>query len=116
MGRLSAAPSSVQGRFGLSTPTTAAGRELLQWLGESSPSLQVADSYSRFGHRGTWRLVRDIPGRAPDWHWYELDLFLCSPVISARFHRWRTVACFSDHFEKSRRLSPVVASKRLLQR
>ena len=55
--------------------------------------------------RGTWRLVRDIPGRAPDWHWYELDLFLCSPVVSARCHRWRTVACFSDHFAKSCRLS-----------
>ena len=32
VGRLSSAPSSVQGRFGLSTPTTAAGRELSQWL------------------------------------------------------------------------------------
>ena len=61
VGRLSTAPT-VQGRFGLSTPTTAAGRELLQWLEESTPSLQVADSYSRIGHRGTWRLVRDIPG------------------------------------------------------
>ena len=102
---LSAAPSTVQGRFGRSTPTTAAGRELLQWLEDSPPSLQVADSYSRIGHRGTWRLVRDIPGRAPDWHWYELDLFLCSPMISARCHRWRTIACFSDHFAKSCRLS-----------
>ena len=105
VGRLSAAPSTVQGRFRLSTPTTAAGRELLQWLEESTPSLQVADSYSRIGHRGTWRLVRDIPGRAPDWHWYELDLFLCSAMISARCHRWRTIACFSDHFAKSCRLS-----------
>ena len=58
VGRFSAAPFTVQGRFGLSTPTTAAGRELLQWLEESSPSLQVADSYSRTGHRGIWRLVR----------------------------------------------------------
>ena len=102
VGRFSAAPSTVQGRFGLSTPTTAAGREILQWLEESSPSLQVADNYSRIGHLG---LVRDIPGRAPDWHWYELDFFLCSAVISARCHRWRTIACFSDHFAKSCRLS-----------
>ena len=108
VGRLSTAPSTVQGRFGLSTPTTAAGRELLQWLEESTPSLQVADSYSRIGHPGTWRLVRDIPGRAPDWHWYELDLFLCRPNDQYSVSSLENNCLFQRSFCQV--LSPLVGS------
>eukprot|EP00959_Pyramimonas_sp_CCMP1952_P006883 143885-Pyramimonas_sp.AAC.1 len=43
---------TVVGRFGMTTPTTTAGKQLLQWLEESPRPLCVADTFYQIGSRG----------------------------------------------------------------
>ena len=60
-------PTETNGRYGLCTPTTAAGEDMLDWCEVNE--LQWVNSYYNLRRRGTWFNKSHCT-------WYELDVFL----------------------------------------
>ena len=85
------------GGYGMDVPTKRPGKQLVEWLKEGLPALQLADSYHSIHRRGTFPWMDGSRSR-----WFELDVFLTSPQLTKRMHNWKVFALsFSDHFGKA---------------